>query len=324
MKKWFILMVFMLTLFPVFAGTAVDNGQDFLQTFYSPYSKKEMVEYIDKFKPLNYYQIPAPFWYVAKRPELNNEADILVFRLAEKKYKQHPQNFAAVFNYATLLMSLNADTDDLIDCSSAQIQEAYRLLEKAKKLRPDYLPVYAQQDLLLELQIFGAPVYMVYPQYNIYQENPVIPVYREQKELARKRLAVQEKLLASGQGDAVTAYEISVALGLDEKAAVYESQVQELAEALDSAKDTWEQKRAEFIRLLSQTQQKVRQAADELGQFLKGLQDMTFCRDTVPGKSVSRCHSKLPPLTPEDRFMMEEELNRRMEGRPLFRGLPSK
>ena len=323
MKKWFALIVFMSMLLPVCADTAEDNGLAFLQNFYPPYSKREMFETINALKPLNYYQIPAPFWYLTKQQEPDNEVDMLVFRLAEKKYKQYRQNFAAVFNYATLRMSLNADADDLPDCSPAQLQEAYRLLEEAKKLRPDYLPVYAQQDLLLELQIFGIPVYILYPQYNIYQDNPLIPVYRKQKDLARKRLAVQEKLLAFGQGDVITAYEISVALGLEEKAAIYKDQARTLVENLD-LDGMRRQGQMEIFHALEGVKEKMDQTAEELRLFFKELRHMSFGCDTAAGTAVSRRGKTFAPLTPEERFIMEEELNRRMEGRMLFRGLPSK
>ena len=66
-----------------------------------------------------------------------------VFTVASEKYKQNPQNFAAVYNYAMVLAHQNQGN------GSVASFQAYELFEEAKSLNKDFWPLYQEQEKLM-------------------------------------------------------------------------------------------------------------------------------------------------------------------------------
>lgn len=202
MRKTVLFIIFNLLFLPL-----VLHAQEF-------YSRAELFQKIKSMELISYEKMPSVFWYLTGNDDLFNQRDINIFYLAKAQYERHPENFNAVFNYATVIMSLNSGSDT--DLASVQVDEAYRLLERAKKIKPDFLPLYEQQDYLLKYKIFG-PFWFGAAQLD---ENAVA-LYQDKPDLARLRLSVQEKLIPSGKGDVGAAWQICTALGFKESAAKY-------------------------------------------------------------------------------------------------------
>ena len=178
------------------------------------YTHEELMQKINAREELDFNQMPYPFWYVRSKDGRQNQQDMDAFYAAEKVYKQNPENFNAVLNLATVIMSLNDGRKHGPNVNDMQIGRARRLLEKADKMRPNYLPIYERQDILMFFQAFG---YYIYKKKG-YTEEIAVAFYRAHPYFARKRLAILQKLLPAGKGDMYAAYHICKALGLKEEA----------------------------------------------------------------------------------------------------------
>ena len=202
---------------------------------------------------LDFKRMPSSFWYLAGDAYLSKQEDINIFYMAKNRYERNPNQFVAVFNYATVILGLNAGEG--CACSDMQLDEAYRLLERAQKLRSDYLPVYQQQDFVLMFKIFG-PVWAG-PGYD---EEDAVVLYRKMPDLARKRLAVQEKLIAQGEGDLYTARQICQALQRSASAAKYQQMMEEQKAALRAQRYKTAE---EFARNLAVIGSRIQQSSQE-------------------------------------------------------------
>ncbi len=223
MKKWVICMMFCLCAGFLAAQTytAKVGGVHVSESTVSRavYTKTEIMQKVKNMEMLNRNRMPSSFWYLAGDEYLSDQDDINIFYMAKNRYEKNPNNFNAVFNYAVVILSL--DAGEGCSCSDLQLDEAYRLLERAKKLNTHSLAVYRQQDFILMFKVFG-PVW-IGPGYT---DEEAIDLYRNMPDLARKRLAVQEKLIAGGEGDLYTAWQISKALNRTESAAKYQQMIQ--------------------------------------------------------------------------------------------------
>lgn len=145
------------------------------------YTLQQLQEKVQKMEVLQWDKMPTLFIYTERLDWYDNQADINVFYKAQKMWKNNPNNFAAVFNYGLLIMS--NDYGEGMALSDIQLDEAYRVLEQAKKLRPNYKEIYDLQNYLLDFKLFG-PTW-VGPALS---DQEMISVYRSHPDLARKQL----------------------------------------------------------------------------------------------------------------------------------------
>ena len=264
MKKW--VMLFMVCFLTVAAfaqattqkvGNTYVTDREFRSAEYTP---EELMQKVKNMELISYNRMPQVFWYLAGDEYLSDQNDINVFYVAKNRYERNQKNFAAVFNYATVIMSL--ECGEGCSCDYVQPDEAYRLLEEAKKLRPDYLPIYKQQDFLLMFKLFGAV--WVGPGYS---DEDAIAIYRARPDLARQRLAVQEKLLAAGQGDVYTAWQICAALNRTEKAAAYRKLVD--AENAEYERQLEEARRVQAEELSKTFGARIRAVGKKISNFCR-------------------------------------------------------
>ena len=218
MKKWILCLICGFLAVSSAAQMARKDGEFFVSDGRSEvgvvYTHEELMQKINAREELDFNQMPYPFWYVRSQDERQNQQDMDAFFAAEKVYKQNPDDFNAILNLATVIMSLNDGHKHGPNVNDMQIGRARRLLEKADKIRPNYLPVYERQDILMFFQAFG---YYIYHKKG-YTEEIAVAFYRAHPYFARKRLALLQKLLPAGKGDVYAAYHICKALGLKEEA----------------------------------------------------------------------------------------------------------
>lgn len=219
------------------------------------YTAAEITAKISKLQTLEWDRIPYPFVYTEKLEWTDNQSDINLFYAAKRMYEKHPGNFAAAYNYATLIMS--EDYGEGLAIGDTQTDEAYRILEQAKKLRPDFKPLYEQQIYLLNFKLFGPS--WVGPGID---EEEAVAVYRQNPDLARKQLALYQTI-AQKWGPQLSAaayydcYHICLSLNRTQQAAFYKTQIEEAqrreAEAEASVrKSVKENQKKQLIRSLYQ------------------------------------------------------------------------
>lgn len=151
------------------------------------YTPQQLLEKVQKREVLHHNQMPMSFVYTEKLSWRDNQADINAFYTAQKLWKQNPRNFAAVFNYGLLIMS--NDYGEGLALNDVQIDEAYRVLEQAKKLRPYYKETYELQNYLLDFKLFG-PTW-IGPGLS---DEEMIAGYRAHPDLARKQLGLLQTM----------------------------------------------------------------------------------------------------------------------------------
>ncbi len=206
MKKWAMLLIFCLT--SAAAMAQMDPQLERLQ------------QKVKKLQVITYKDVPYDFIWDKSNNECKQD-DINVFYLAKRMYEKNPNNFAAVFNYGILIMSNGCMEGPML--SEMQMDEAYKMLEKAKKLRPNYLEVYERQEWLIDYRLFDDLACFAAFGYTIDER---IEIYRAHSDLARKRLALIEKQRALGSKtlsdtSLFEAYVICSALHRTEAAAKY-------------------------------------------------------------------------------------------------------
>ena len=206
MKKWVMLLVLCLTGVAAMAqmGPKLEN----------------LRQKVKKMQVITYRDVPYDFIWDKSFGECRQD-DINVFYLAKQMYEKHPDNFAAVFNYGVLILSNGCMEGPML--SDMQIDEGYKILEKAKKLRPNHLEIYERQEGLIDYQLFGDLACFAAFGYTLDER---IEMYRARPDLARKRLALIEKQRALGskkltQNSLFEAYVICTALRRTEAAAKY-------------------------------------------------------------------------------------------------------
>lgn len=240
MKKWVMLLVVCLSGVSALAQSqtcrlagvnVVDRA-----VHANEYTDDELEQKVRKMERIELSRMPGTFQYQKYDRYLENQQQINIFYLAKSRYEKNPGNFNAVYNYAVIIMS-ESWTDGGISISDRQVDEAYKIFEKAKKMRPDFLQIYEHQDFLVEYRIFG-------PQWigPCLEDAQIIAAYRAHPDLARRRLALQEKLLANGSGNVVAAWHLCEALGYKARAQKYHA----IVEQFDAEqKARWEQQRKE-------------------------------------------------------------------------------
>lgn len=193
---------------------------------YQEYTPQQMQEKVQKMEVLELGRMPQFFVYTEKLDWYDNQADINVFYAAQRKWKQNPKNFAAVFNYGLVIMSNNYGEGMALD--DIQIDEAYRVLEQAKALRPNYMKIYDLQVSLLEFKLFG-PVW-IGPGLS---EHEIVETFRNNPDVARKELALLQVMFKNwpalvGVYEVEQASLICQALNRTELAAQYKAQAQKM------------------------------------------------------------------------------------------------
>lgn len=195
------------------------------------YTLKQLKEKVQKMEVLQWNRMPTLFIYVERLDWYDNQEDINVFYTAQKVWKQNPNNFAAVFNYGLIIMS--NDYGEGLSLNDIQIDEAYRVLEQAKKLRPNHKETYDLQVYLLDLKLFG-PTWLGPGM----TDEEMISIYRAHPDLARKQLSLlqtmfknwPEQVLAWNYDQAAI---ICRALNRDEDASAYQIQADFLYKQLE-------------------------------------------------------------------------------------------
>lgn len=188
------------------------------------YTLQQLQEKVQKMEVLQWDKMPTLFIYTERLDWYDNQADINVFYKAQKMWKNNPNNFAAVFNYGLLIMS--NDYGEGVDLGPIQIDEAYRVLEQAKKLRSDYKEIYELQLYLLDYKLFG-PSWGSTP----YSEGEMIAIYRAHPDLARKQLLLLKTMFKKWNKE-VSAWNydqaslICSALNLEEEAQAYQKKAE--------------------------------------------------------------------------------------------------
>lgn len=176
-KRIWVLLVALLTL-SILPAQAEDNQK---------YTIQQLQDKVQKMEILQQHKMPFPFVYSERLEMGSNQADINVFYTAQRKWKQNPRNFAAVFNYGLLIMS--NDYGEGIALSDTQVDEAYRILEQAKKLRPTHKETYDLQVYLLDYKLFG-PL-GIGPGLS---DEGMIRIFRSHSDVARKQLALLQTM----------------------------------------------------------------------------------------------------------------------------------
>lgn len=190
------------------------------------YAERELAQKVTNMQTLEWGKIPYPFVYTEKLEWTDNQPQINIFYKAKHLYEKNPGNFAAVYNYATLIMS--NDFGEGLMIWDAQIDEAYRLLEEAKKLRPDFQSVYKQQLYLLDFKLFGP----VWAGPGLTEED-MLAAYRAHPDLARKQLALYQTMMQKWPSSAdaysvQSCYLICLSLNRAQSAAAYKAQYEKL------------------------------------------------------------------------------------------------
>ena len=239
-------------MFVLFLGLA--NSALFAQG-YNPYSRQELARKVKNMEVLDDRKIPFPFVYTEKVVWYDNQPDINIFYNAKNVCEKNPFNFAAVYNYALLIMSNDWGEGPVLN--EIQIDEAYRLFEQAKKMRPEYINIYFAQIYLLEQKMLG----VVYgPDYS---DEEKVYLYGKDLYSARRMLSLYEKMFTMDLGKqnmqlSYMMHNASLlcrALGQTQKAQEYEAKAQTLYEQEEAPRAAQIQK-AENERILKQALQK--------------------------------------------------------------------
>ncbi len=203
MKKILSVLLLALVALPVFA-----QEESRLQHLQDKIAKMEIISDRD---------IPWAFeWDFECKKCFRDQDAVNVFFAARDKYQENPNSFAAAFNYAMVISRKSCAEGYTL--SKHHFDEAHRVFEKAKKINPNFLRVYEEQERLIDLEFFDfawSPV----------SANVVyrIGVYRQHPDIARKRLDLikQKERLGSSHVDYLEAAVICQSLNRLEDAAAY-------------------------------------------------------------------------------------------------------
>lgn len=188
--------------------------------------EQELERLNNKVKSMNVLSpkdIPYYFWWELSAggecPECTN-----IFYRALHKHQHNPKNYIAAFNYAMLISYKSNQYGFFISFPQGEreFDEAYKRFEMAKNLNPDFLPVYVEQELLIDRFLFSKYYYSP----NFYSLDWRLMGYENRKDLARKRLALIEKQIEMGvkRVNYLEAAILSRFFGLHEKEAFYTEQ----------------------------------------------------------------------------------------------------
>lgn len=153
------------------------------------YTPKQINEKVTKMELLQRDKMPTFFIYTQKLDWADNQEHINAFYAAKRVWQKNPRSFAAAFNYGLVIAS--NDYGEGWDLSQTQVDEALRVLEQAKKLRPDYKETYFLMNDLLEYKLFG-PVWLG-P--GLYDEE-ILETYKKHPDVARRQLALLQTVFA--------------------------------------------------------------------------------------------------------------------------------
>lgn len=203
MKKLALVLGLIIAALPLFA-----QENTWLQHLQDKVNKMEVVTEDD---------MPWPFEWDFECDKCYRDQDAVnVFFTAQSKYQKNPNSFAAAFNYAMVIAYKNCGEGYTL--SERHYDEAYKVFEQAKKLRPNDLRVYVEQEKLLERRYFD------------FGDGPIqaglvyrIKKYRSIPDMARKRLDLikNQERLGSKKVDYLEAATICQALNRLESAQTY-------------------------------------------------------------------------------------------------------
>ena len=93
--------------------------------------------------------VPAEYnWYAGEGHQLDKN----IFYSAKKVYEQYPNSFNAAYNYGVLIYYMVQPEIGLV-ANMRQLDEAYIVFEKAKKINPNEEGIYRHQIILLQQKI---------------------------------------------------------------------------------------------------------------------------------------------------------------------------
>lgn len=138
MKKIFLLLIVFCMSLSVFAA----NRTDKMNKLMNKIVKMEFIQEED---------VPFPFDYEVH--EYKDQEAINVFYTAKSKHEKNPNNFAAAYNYAMLISRKSCSEGYTI--FKEHLEEAYKILEHARKINPNYLPLYQEQERVIDYRLFA-------------------------------------------------------------------------------------------------------------------------------------------------------------------------
>ncbi|MBQ7908417.1 MAG: hypothetical protein IJ311_02845 [Elusimicrobiaceae bacterium] len=155
---------------------------------------QELRDRIEHLEIITQEDIPFPFDYETDTAYKDQDA-INVFYAALNKYQKNPNNFAAVFNYAMLVARKSCSEGYTL--GEREYDEAFLFFEKAKTLNGNYLPVYQEQERIIDMRLsyryaFSSLSFSLARKIESYLQYP---------DLARKKLEVIKQQIRLGGGD---------------------------------------------------------------------------------------------------------------------------
>lgn len=228
MKNWCMIFTLCFAALPAMAQGPVNVGGLYVsdgRAMHDGGSYEVLSQKVKRMELIHDGDVPFPFDWRTEDERYRDQKAINIFYTARNVYAKNPNNFAAAYNYAVLIMK-NSVSEGLW-LWDALADEAYAILEKADEINPGYLPLYRQQIFTRHYRIFGEE--WIGPGLT---EEEYLEGYRQNPDLARAMLKRYEILFEadglSSYFDYQEPYLICTALKRTEQGAKYKTALEKL------------------------------------------------------------------------------------------------